>query len=112
MRHRPPRAEARPPLLSARRTRLPQPRLGQAHRHGAGDRHLHSFLIGALAFDRQSLEKRRDSGKSLAVRVVGLLSIAEDVPHELARTVFESLKVQGIFRAGKAVKEALANRMG
>jgi hypothetical protein len=43
-------------------------------------------------------------------RVVGFLSIADDVTTELAREVIESVQVRGIFRASRALKEALADR--
>jgi Arc/MetJ-type ribon-helix-helix transcriptional regulator len=45
-----------------------------------------------------------------AVSVVGLLSIGTDVSPELAREVFASVKVRGVFRAEKAVKDALSDR--
>ena len=70
----------------------------------------HGFLIGAMTFTRHALEERRASGRRLALRVVGFLSIADDVPPELAREVIESVQVAGIFKASKAVKEALADR--
>jgi Arc/MetJ-type ribon-helix-helix transcriptional regulator len=69
-----------------------------------------AFVVGALAYGRRALEEHRDAGKRLAIRVVGLMSIAEDVPPELARQVIESVKVLGIFRASAGVKRALADR--
>ncbi len=70
----------------------------------------HSLVVGALVFDREGLEKRRDAGEHLSVHVVGFLSLADDVTPELARETIESVRVRGIFKAGKAVKEALADR--
>lgn len=69
-----------------------------------------AFVIGALAYSRRALEEHGEAGKRLAIRVVGFLSIAEDVPPELARQVIESVKVLGIFRASRAVRTALADR--
>ena len=46
----------------------------------------------------------------LQIRVVGMLSIAEDVEPGLARETIESVMVRGIFKASKEVKEALADR--
>lgn len=70
----------------------------------------HAFVLGALTYDREALERHRRDGRHVAVHLVGLLSIAEDVPPELARDVIESVKVRGVFKASKAVKEALADR--
>lgn len=64
-----------------------------------------------MIYGRDALEKARKSRKRLAPRVVGLLSIADDVSPELARAVIESIKVHGIFRASADVKAALADRM-
>lgn len=69
-----------------------------------------AYVIGALQYGRAALERARDAKKRLALRVVGLLSIAEDVTPELAREVIESVKVRGIFKASPAVKEALRDR--
>ena len=67
-------------------------------------------VIGAMAISRRSLEHDRDEGRRVALRVVGFLSIADDVTPELAREVIESVHVRGIFRASAAVKESLADR--
>ena len=69
-----------------------------------------SFVIGAMIYDRAGLEKYRDAGKQLNVHVVGFLSLADDVTPELARETIAAVRVRGIFRAPKAVKEALADR--
>ena len=69
-----------------------------------------SFVLGALVYTRSLLEKQRDAGRRISISVVGLLSIADDVSPELAREVIESVMVRGIFRASKAVKDALADR--
>jgi Arc/MetJ-type ribon-helix-helix transcriptional regulator len=69
------------------------------------------IVIGALVYARETLEERRRTGKRMAIRVLGFLSIAEDVPPALAREVIASVKVLGVFRASAAVKEALADRI-
>jgi len=71
-----------------------------------------AFVIGALNYGRKELEQHRITGDHLAVRVVGILTIADDVSAALARAVIESVYVRGIFRASPAVKEALADRIG
>jgi Arc/MetJ-type ribon-helix-helix transcriptional regulator len=70
----------------------------------------HAHVIGALIYDRDGLEKVRGSGERLRVHVIGFLSLADDVTPELARETIESVRVRGIFKASKAVKEALADR--
>ncbi len=71
----------------------------------------HAAVVGALAYGRKALERSRDANERLSLRVVGLLSIADDVTPQLARATIESVKVHGIFKASDAVKKALADRM-
>src|SRR5258708_2876004 len=67
-------------------------------------------VVGAMTYTRRLLEQHRAGKKRLSLRVVGILSIADDVTAELAREVIDSVMVRGIFRASKAVKDALADR--
>ena len=69
------------------------------------------MVVGAEVLGRSSLEKLREAGERMSIRIVGLLSIGEDVPADLAREVIESVMVRGIFKASPAVKDALANRL-
>ena len=69
------------------------------------------FLIGALSYNRQHLERMKASRAPLQLRIIGYLSIAEDVDVELARAAISSIKVHGIFKASKAVKAALGDRI-
>ncbi len=68
------------------------------------------LVVGALAFGRAELERHRKAGKRLAIRVIGYLSIADDVTPALASEAIESLTVRGVFRASPEVKAALAQR--
>lgn len=70
-----------------------------------------AYVIGAMVYGRRALEEERKAGRRLALRVVGFLSIGDDVTPELARETIESISVHGIFRASKGVKDALADRM-
>ena len=45
------------------------------------------------------------------IRVLGLATIDADVPAELALATIASVEVLGAFRAGPAVKAALASRI-
>ena len=70
-----------------------------------------SVDLGLRHFSRADLEAARDAGHMLDIRVLGLASIADDVPPELARATIASLAVLGAFHASSAVKAALADRM-
>jgi len=69
-----------------------------------------AYVIGAVVYDRRTLEKAVAAKRRIALRVVGFLGLSDDVGPELARDAIESIKVHGIFKADKAVKEALADR--
>src|SRR6516165_6963517 len=70
-----------------------------------------SVDLGPRHFSRADLEAARDAGHMLDIRVLGLASIADDVPPELARATIASLSVLGALHASSAVKAALADRM-
>jgi Arc/MetJ-type ribon-helix-helix transcriptional regulator len=69
-----------------------------------------TLTVGAMLISRDALERHREAGRRIALRVVGFLSVTEDVTPELAAEVIESVKVRGIFRASPAVKAALSDR--
>lgn len=70
-----------------------------------------SYSIGAATFSRNDLEQARDNHQRLKLRVVGMLTLTDDITPELATDVIESIMFRGTFRAPEAVKAALANRM-
>jgi Arc/MetJ-type ribon-helix-helix transcriptional regulator len=70
-----------------------------------------SVDLGLRHFSRADLEAARDAGHMLDIRVLGLASIADDVPPDLARATIASLAVLGALHASSAVKAALADRM-
>jgi Arc/MetJ-type ribon-helix-helix transcriptional regulator len=69
------------------------------------------LVLGLQHYTRRDLEAVRAAGETLQIRVLGLASIADDVPPELALATIESLVVLGAFRASPAVKAALAERI-
>ena len=69
-----------------------------------------SMTLGALHLDSADLEEHVAAGRTLTISAVGMVSIAQDVSPDLARQAIESITVRGVFRAGKAVKDALADR--
>ena len=71
-----------------------------------------TLVLGVQHFTRRDLEAVRAAGERLRIRVLGLASIADDVPPKLALATIESVVVLGAFRASAAVKKALAGRIG
>jgi Arc/MetJ-type ribon-helix-helix transcriptional regulator len=67
--------------------------------------------LGLRHYSRADLEAARDAGEMLAIRVLGLIAIADDVPPDLARDTIASISVLGALHASAAVKAALADRM-
>lgn len=70
-----------------------------------------TMVVGVVSYGRKSLEKRQAAGEKLSAWVVGSLVIADDVPVALALDTIESLKVYGVIKASKELKDALAERI-
>lgn len=70
-----------------------------------------SLVLGMHHYTRADLERARDAGERLQIQVLGLASIAHDVPPELALDTIESIVVLGALHASSAVKAALAGRI-
>ena len=69
-----------------------------------------TLVLGLQHYTRRDLEAVRAAGEMLQIKVLGLASIADDVPPELALATIDSIDVLGAFRASPAVKAALAER--
>ncbi len=67
--------------------------------------------LGLRHYSRDDLEAVRAARQTLHLNVLGLVSIAADVPAELARTTISSISVLGALHASAEVKSALADRM-
>ncbi len=67
--------------------------------------------LGFRHYSRADLEAVKAAGKSLHLKVLGLLTIAPDVPADLARATIASISVLGAFHASAEVKHALADRI-
>lgn len=70
-----------------------------------------TFVLGLQHYSRSDLEAVRTAGHKLQIQVLGLASIANDVPPELALATIDSIVVLGAFHASPAVKTALADRI-
>jgi Arc/MetJ-type ribon-helix-helix transcriptional regulator len=67
--------------------------------------------LGLCHYSRADLEALQAAGQTIHIRMLGLVSIAADVPPELARAVIASVSVLGALQASPAVKAALADRL-
>ncbi len=67
--------------------------------------------LGIRHFGRAELEAARAAGRPLAIRVLGLATIAADVDPDLARAAIASVEVLGTLQADAAIKAALRDRM-
>jgi Arc/MetJ-type ribon-helix-helix transcriptional regulator len=70
-----------------------------------------SLMLGLRHVTRDELERLREKGQRIDLRVVGLARIAHDVPAALARATIGSLMVLGALDASPAVRQALADRI-
>lgn len=70
-----------------------------------------SLVLGLHHYSRADLEAVQAAGQRLQIQVLGLASIADDVPVELALASIESIVVLGALHASAVVKTALAGRI-
>lgn len=70
-----------------------------------------TMVVGVVIYNRRELERLQAASEQVSCRVVGLLTIEDDVPPELAAETIASVRVYGVLRASKAVKQALAGRI-
>ena len=70
-----------------------------------------ALVLGLQHFSKQDLETAQAANERLDIHVLGLASIAADVPPELAAATIASVMVLGAFHASPAVKAALAGRI-
>jgi Arc/MetJ-type ribon-helix-helix transcriptional regulator len=70
-----------------------------------------TLVLGLQHYGCAELQALQAAGQTLQLRVLGLASIADDVPPALARATIESITLLGALRASPAVKAALAGRI-
>lgn len=66
-----------------------------------------SYIVGVVNYGRKELEKLRDSGTMIDVKVAGLLVIANNVDAELVKQTLASVQVRGVLKANAEVKSAI-----
>ena len=70
-----------------------------------------TLVLGLQHFSAADLEAVKAARQTLAIRVLGLATLADDVTPALALATIESLEVLGALHASPAVKAALAGRV-
>ncbi|MBC7281989.1 CopG family transcriptional regulator [Hoeflea sp.] len=70
-----------------------------------------SVDLGLRHITRDELTAAQAAGEMLDIRVLGLVTIAEDVTADLARNTISALSVLGALQASDAVRAALADRL-
>ena len=70
-----------------------------------------TLVLGLQHFSAADLQAVKVARQTLAIRVLGLATIANDVTPALALATIESLEVLGALHASPAVKAALAARI-
>jgi Arc/MetJ-type ribon-helix-helix transcriptional regulator len=70
-----------------------------------------SIVLGIQHYSVADLERAREAGERLQIRVLGLAVIAPEVTPELALAAIESVTVLGALHASPAVKTALVGRL-
>jgi Arc/MetJ-type ribon-helix-helix transcriptional regulator len=70
-----------------------------------------TLVLGLQHFSAADLQSIKAAGQTLAIRVLGLVTIANDVSPALALATIESLEVLGALSASPAVKTALRGRI-
>jgi Arc/MetJ-type ribon-helix-helix transcriptional regulator len=67
--------------------------------------------LGIRHYSRNDLEHVKAAGERLQIKVLGLASIADDVPSALALATIDSITVLGALHASNELKTALADRI-
>jgi len=70
-----------------------------------------SLVLGLQRFSRTDLESVQRAGNMLEIQVLGLATVDEDVPPELASTTISVVSVLGAFHASAAAKQALKGKI-
>ena len=70
-----------------------------------------SMVLGLQRYTRVDLENVLAAGEKLHIHVLGLATIDDDVPPQLAAQAIASVVVLGALRASPQVKAALADRI-
>ncbi len=68
-----------------------------------------AYVVGVTRYGRKDLEHLLAANEKIAIKVVGMLILDEDIDVDLANKTIESLQVKGVFKANAEVKQALSD---
>ena len=68
---------------------------------------MRAFTMGVSYYDKDTLEQLSKQNKTLSIKTIGMLILANDIDQELALKTISSIKVHGVFKASSKLKEAL-----
>lgn len=66
-----------------------------------------AFNMGVSYYDKHTLELLLEQNKTLSIKTIGMLILANDIDEKLALKAINSIKVYGVFKASPKLKEAL-----
>ncbi|MEK4521025.1 CopG family transcriptional regulator [Psychrobacillus sp. FSL W7-1457] len=66
-----------------------------------------AFNMGVSYYDKHTLELLSEQNKTLSIKTIGMLILANDIDPELALKTIKSVKVYGVLKASPKLKEAL-----
>jgi Arc/MetJ-type ribon-helix-helix transcriptional regulator len=70
-----------------------------------------SMAIGVLQYGRKDLERYQAAGEKLAIKAIGMVVLEDDITPELAKATIEQVKVLGVLKVNKSVRQVLAGRI-
>lgn len=66
-----------------------------------------AFNMGVSYYDKQTLETLMEQNKTLSIKTIGMLILANDIDQDLALKTITSIKVYGVFKVSPKLKAAL-----
>ncbi len=70
------------------------------------------YVVGYLSHSKRDLERYRQKGERLRVRVIGVYKLADDVSRDLANAVLEEVNVLGSLRGPEDVVAWIKGNQG
>lgn len=65
------------------------------------------FGMGVMSLSKKAFERALSQGKKVKIHVIGLLNLEKDVTPEMIEKSVDTIKVYGVLKASKEVKDAL-----
>ncbi|MGC9779171.1 MAG: CopG family transcriptional regulator [Candidatus Heimdallarchaeota archaeon] len=65
------------------------------------------FGMGVISINKKTFERALSQSKKVKIHVIGMLNLERDITPELIEETVDTIKVYGVLRASKEVKDAL-----